>query len=405
MPLWWERNDLAYDSEGFLLFAGQRAADLARASGAPAFFYSRARALAKMQTIRSALDMAELARHTLFYAMKANRFMPLLTGLAESRLCGVDVCSPAEITRALACGFREEDISFTGTSVSEADLDIICRHPGIMLNCDSQSMLRRVAARKVFRRVGLRINPAIGVGYGNNQLLAYSGKATTKFGIYAEQFDETIRLAGKLGLEITRIHFHTGCGYLRDQLPVFENILKECAAFIAKLPGIEAINIGGGLGVRLTESDRELDLDEWAAVIKRQLGDFHAEIHAEPGDAIIKDAGILVLEVNTVEKKKDTLFVGVNGGFNIACEPAYYSMPSEVAPLCLRAPKEEAYAKCVPVTIAGNINEALDIWYRDIPLPELREGDKIALLNSGGYAGAMSSNHCMRGAFTERLLL
>ena len=57
-----------------------------------------------------------------------------------------------------------------------------------------------------------------------------------------------------------------------------------------------------------------------------------------------------------------------------------------------------------PVTIAGNINEALDIWAADQPMPELREGDPVAFLNAGGYGASMSSNHCMRGEFAERLL-
>ena len=56
------------------------------------------------------------------------------------------------------------------------------------------------------------------------------------------------------------------------------------------------------------------------------------------------------------------------------------------------------------VTIAGTINEALDIWARDVLLPPVREGDYIAFINAGGYASAMSSNHCRRGEFTERLL-
>jgi len=40
----------------------------------------------------------------------------------------------------------------------------------------------------------------------------------------------------------------------------------------------------------------------------------------------------------------------------------------------------------------------------EVPDPELREGDRIAFLNAGGYGASMSSNHCMRGEFTERLL-
>jgi diaminopimelate decarboxylase len=57
------------------------------------------------------------------------------------------------------------------------------------------------------------------------------------------------------------------------------------------------------------------------------------------------------------------------------------------------------------VTIAGNINEALDLLAEDVVLPALREGDLLALLNVGGYGSASSSNHCMRGQFAEYLLL
>lgn len=67
-------------------------------------------------------------------------------------------------------------------------------------------------------------------------------------------------------------------------------------------------------------------------------------------------------------------------------------------------PRGSDTAAWKPVTIAGNINEALDIWAHAKPMPELREGDRIAFLNAGGYGAAMSSNHCMRGDFTEMLL-
>jgi diaminopimelate decarboxylase len=53
------------------------------------------------------------------------------------------------------------------------------------------------------------------------------------------------------------------------------------------------------------------------------------------------------------------------------------------------------------MTIAGNINESIDLWAEDVALPPLREGDTIAFINAGGYGAAMSSNHCMRGEFTE----
>jgi diaminopimelate decarboxylase len=57
------------------------------------------------------------------------------------------------------------------------------------------------------------------------------------------------------------------------------------------------------------------------------------------------------------------------------------------------------------VTIAGNINEAMDLLAEDVELPPLAEADLLALLNVGGYGSASASNHCMRGEFREYLLL
>ena len=55
--------------------------------------------------------------------------------------------------------------------------------------------------------------------------------------------------------------------------------------------------------------------------------------------------------------------------------------------------------------MAGNINEALDIFAAGVPLPGVEAGDYLAFLNAGGYGSSMSSNHCLRGNFAEYLLL
>src|SRR3546814_13124482 len=78
-------------------------------------------------------------------------------------------------------------------------------------------------------------------------------------------------------------------------------------------------------------------------------------IAVEPGDYIVKDAGMLLLSVTDVEWKRDVRFVYVNGGFNLHPEPAFYDLPCEPVPCIARRGEREA------VTIAGNINEVLDI--------------------------------------------
>ena len=400
-PRWWERPDLGY-RDGSLQLGGHDLAELARRAGTPAFFYSAERVAERVGRLQNALDATGLVTR-IRYAMKANRFMPLLTLLRERGLCGIDACSPGELRLALQCGFTPEAVSYTNTSVSDGDLDILARYPELWINLDSISSIRRFGRRVRGagppRTIGLRVNPAVGVGYGDNQLLRYAGPATTKFGIYREQFAEALAVAREEGLRVRGIHFHTGCGYLSEQLPLWGEILRSCRWFLDQLEEPLVVNLGGGLGVPHRNGDRPIDLESWSALIGEVFGASGVEVWVEPGDFIVKDAGVLLLQVNTVEQKRDTLFVGLDGGFNLAMEPAFYQLPCHPLP-CRPRP-----GVARRVTLAGNINEALDLWARDIELPPLEEGDYLALINAGGYAAVMASNHCMRGNFSEYLLL
>jgi diaminopimelate decarboxylase len=101
-----------------------------------------------------------------------------------------------------------------------------------------------------------------------------------------------------------------------------------------------------------------------------------------------------------VEDKAGTRFAGIDAGLGIENLVAYYRTPLIVAPL-----RRGVGAPLERVTLAGNINEAMDLLAEDVLLPPLAEGDLLALLNAGGYGSAAASNHCMRGEFREYLLL
>lgn len=395
---WWTRPGLGYVGR-HLTLAGHDVGTLARRHGTPLYVYDGARIRDNLGRLRAALDRSGL-RTRVFYAMKSNRFAPLLAWLQGLGLCGIDTCSPAEVRHARVAGFEPAQISFTGTSLSDADLRDVLRHDGLILNLDSRHDIARMGALAPGRRVGLRINPGLGIGYRRNRLLRYAGGVGTKFGIHREQFAAALRQARAAGLVVEGLHVHTGCGFLTPQLPVLDQIFKACAWFVRQVPGLRYLNVGGGLGIPLVPGDRPLDLDAWAALVARHFGRLGCEIWCEPGDYLVKDAGVLLLEVNTVETKGRTLYAGVNGGFSIHLEPAFYQLP--LWPVPSRAPSPRAVLR--PTTIAGNINEALDILHRDALLPPLSNGDLLAFLNAGGYGASMASNHCLRGTFVEAFL-
>ena len=170
-PAWWQRDDLGYRA-GRLHFAGRDLQALAAQTGTPAFVYSAARVRANLERLQAALT-AEGVPHRVFYAIKANRFRPLLQAMRAWGLCGIDVCSPAELLYALELGFDAADISFTGHAVSNADLDVFARHPEVHVNCDALSTIRRLGERCPGRSIGIRVNPRVGAGY--NDKLHYAG--------------------------------------------------------------------------------------------------------------------------------------------------------------------------------------------------------------------------------------
>jgi diaminopimelate decarboxylase len=397
MPhLWWERDDLGY--RNYRLLSGQQdLQELAESSGTPAYAYNAARIQQNLMRLSNAF-MKKGIQFKIFYALKANRYLPLVTSLKLSGQCGVDVCSPGELLLARQAGFHENEITYTGTSVSDEDIECLKRHPGVRVNCDAISTLRRLGAQCPGRSVGIRINPRQGAGYHAG--LHYAGSKATKFGIYQDRFLEALEVACNCSLNIKTLHFHIGSGYRTNDLSTLDEILAGCRWFLDQSPGIDTLDIGGGLGVPLVEGQEPLDLDAWSKVIAGHANRQGLEIHLEPGDYMVKDAGVLLLQVNTVEEKGGKRFVGVNGGFNIQNLAAYYQTPFIVAPLKWKpdAPRQK-------ITLAGNINEAIDVLAEDIELPAISEGDYLALLNTGGYGSASSSNHCMRGRFSEYLLI
>ncbi len=390
---WWQRTGLEY-LDGRLHFAGRDVANIASSIGTPCYLYDIRRIGQNLSRLSGALKQA-LPAHRVFYAMKANRFPPILLFLKMTGECGVDVSSPGELLLARSMGFEERDISYTGTCVSRHDLEKILSFPGIKINCDSLTMIRKLGALPGPKEIGLRIDPGIGLGYQGNPKLTYSGSVISKFGIHLQELEKARDLADKMDLTITTLHFHCGCGYLNDQLKQLESILARVKECVALFPQLELLNVGGGLGVPLTSEDNHLDLDAWARTLAKEIGGLGLEVAVEPGAYIVQDAGILVLEVTMDETKAERRLVGVNGGFNINPEPAHYQIPLEPVP---SIPRQGTATRA---SVVGNLNEALDVWATEAILPPFKEGDLLAFLNAGAYGSSMASDHCKRGEIVE----
>ena len=395
-PTWWRRPGLDV-VDGSLSVNGADLEALAREHGTPLFVYDLARPAENLRALQDALSRTGL-RHTVRFALKASpdpAILAVVRGLGapgSATAVGIDACSPGEVLHALANGWEPAEISHTGTNVSERDLDVLLAHP-VRINLDAVSQLERVGRRAPGRTVGIRVNPGAGAGYTEH--LAYAGERPTKFGITADRLDDAIDAARRHSLVVDTMHFHAGSGWLGDQLAGFEQALVNATSFLDRLLAagcpIREVNVGGGLGRIARDDEAPVDLDAYAAVVARHLAPYDVTAAFEPGDFVMKDAGLLLGEVVTVEDRAGTRFVGLDVGWNVSCSYFIYRYAQEVLPV--RDPLRDRTQR---VTIAGHINEAGDVFAEDYPLAEVAEGDIVAILNQGGYDQAMSMTHCLR---------
>jgi diaminopimelate decarboxylase len=406
---WWARPGLEV-RDGRLAIAGRDAETIAREHGTPLYVYDLVRIEEQVRALQRALTGAGL-RHRIRFALKAQRepaFLRFLRGLGSPgtvESVGIDVCSPGELRWSLDHGWEPSEISYTGTNLSERDLDVIL-DAGVHLNVDLLSQLDRVGRRAPGSRVGIRVNPRIGAAYpGGGQ--SYAGDRPTKFGIYPERLDDAMAIVRRHGLVVDTVHVHAGYLFLSDALGQVRETARRVAEAARSLVDagcpIDEVNTGGGLGVPFRPGDEPLDLDAWSESLAKHLGPLDVVVGTEPGEFVAKECAVHLAEVVTVEDRDGTPFLGLDTGWNVLNEHFVYRIP--FFPILCRAADADPVA---PVTVAGHINEGSDLFAEDHPMPEVREGDVVAIPNVGSYNASMVSAHCLRPApasvfFTDRM--
>jgi diaminopimelate decarboxylase len=405
---WWTRPGLEA-RDGRLLVAGRDAEAVAREHGTPVFAYDLPRIEQQARRLIEAFERAGVP-FRLRLALKAQRNAEVLAFVRGLGAVGIDACSPGEVHHALEHGWSVEEISFTGTNLSATDVDALLE-TRVHVNLDLLSQLDRWGRCAPGTTVGIRVNPRAGASWSGLSAAEgeslYAKATATKFGVLLEQLDDAIAIAANHELTIDTVHAHVGDGFLTDGLPRFGVAIERVADMTRRVVDagheVREVNVGGGLGVPQRSEDETLDVDAYAELLTKHLGPLGVTIACEPGDYLAKESGILLAEVVTLDERDGVWFAGLDAGFNVAPEHFIYGALVPIV-LCRAADAEPTGT----YTVAGNINEGNDLWGEDVRLPELAEGDVLALLLVGAYGRSMHIEHCLRPpagtvAFTERI--
>lgn len=337
------------------------------------------------EAARSLLNLNSIDR--VLYAVKANGNAELLRVFDEE---GVDFecVSPGEV-KWLEEIFPDIDpgrILFTPNFAPREEYEWAVNH-GLQLTLDNLHPLKEWPELFKGKRLFVRLDP--GQGRGHHDHVKTAG-VHSKFGVPRFEVDELIQLVDAAGAEIVGIHAHSGSGI--SDPDTWRSIASELVKVAIRFPGVETIDLGGGLGIPEKPGDRPFDLvrmDETLGEIKKAYPRY--KLWIEPGRFLVARSGVLLTRVTQVKGKGDVRYVGVSTGMNSLIRPALYGAYHEIVNLTRL---DEAPSQTV--TVVGPICESGDRLGSDRLLPPSQEGDVILIANTGAYGYVMSSNYNRR---------
>ncbi|HEU4763973.1 MAG TPA: diaminopimelate decarboxylase [Gemmatimonadales bacterium] len=381
-----------------LRFSGVPLAAIAEAVGTPTYVYSAD----VIQRRYRALDEALAAvPHQICFAVKANSNLGVLRILRDAG-AGADLVSGGELRRALAAGFSPDQLVFSGVGKSRAELREAAETGVGHVNVESLEELDRLAevADEIGRHVavGVRVNPDV---TAETHPYISTGQGGIKFGVPADQVAEAVRRIGaRPRLRLTCLAMHLG-SQLVEPGPYAEGIarlLKLVAeARAAGARDLEAVDIGGGIGIRYAD-EPGMDLERFAAAVVTPLRPLGVTVYLEPGRYLVGPAGVLLTEVLYRKHSGGKDFVIVDAAMNDLLRPSLYQAWHGVVEV---TPKGRPVR---PVDVVGPICETGDFLALARPLPEVEPGERLAILGAGAYGFVMSSNYNTRGRAAEVLI-
>ncbi|MEB2337973.1 MAG: diaminopimelate decarboxylase [Nitrospirales bacterium] len=372
---------------------------VAKEVGTPCYVYSHNTLVQHFRTYDGAFKDIP---HIVAFAMKSNSNLAVLRLMAKEG-SGVDIVSGGELFRALKAGVPAEKIVFAGVGKSPEEIRDALKANILMFNVESSAELQAInevaASLGVRARVAFRINPDIDP---KTHPYISTGLKKSKFGIAADRAIEEFKLAASFSyIEVVGLHAHIGSQL--TQVTPFVEALKKVLGMVQALAEqgipIRYLNIGGGLGITYLDETPPHPKD-LAAAISPLVRDLKCVLIMEPGRVIVGNAGVLVTKVLYTKTGETKRFLIVDAAMNDLIRPSLYDAYHDIRPLSERV----AQAQKQTVDVVGPVCESGDFLAKDRALPEMSEGDLMAVMSAGAYGFVMSSNYNSRPRVPEVLV-
>jgi diaminopimelate decarboxylase len=372
--------------------------DIAASAGTPSYVYDAAAIRAAYATLDTAFDGYP---HAIHYALKANSALAIVR-LLHDLGSHADANSLGEVDVAMRCGFRPDQIVFTGVGKSAAEIDRAVSLGLLAINVESPGELDRIDQRAIAldatARVALRVNPDIDA---KSHPHISTGLKSNKFGVPIDEAPALFReMASRRGLQPVGAHVHIG-----SQITTLDPLSKAAEAVVAlardlRIEGIELqhLDMGGGLGISYDGSP-VVDPASYVRALVAATRGSGLKVAIEPGRVLVGPAGVLLTTVVDVKQFPGAKrFVVLDAGMTELMRPALYNAFHRIEPLVPRDGER------VPVDIVGPICESTDAYARDRDFPPVEVGDLVVVRDVGAYGAVMGHTYLRRPLPPEVLI-
>lgn len=365
--------------------------------GSPLYILDEVTLRTACRQYREALARYYPGESLVLYASKAWSCLAVCA-IAASEGLGIDVVSGGELYTALQSGVDADKIYFHGNNKSTAELE-----QGIESGCtivvDNWLELRNLAELAQAAqptRIAIRLTP--GIECHTHEYIR-TGHLDSKFGFDPNSLDEVFAfISQKPNLNCISLHAHIGSQIFESQ--PHKDLAGVLVDYLTKAShydlSISELNVGGGLGIRYTESDDPPSIDTWvqgvceamvSACERQQLP--LPKLLCEPGRSLI---GSTCVTAYTLGSRKVVpqirTYVAVDGGMSDNPRPiTYQSLYRVVVANRMSAPLTET------LTIAGKHCESGDVLIKEATLPKTEPGDIFVIMSTGAYNYSMASNY------------
>jgi diaminopimelate decarboxylase len=381
-----------------LEIGGCDVADLVARFGSPLYILDEDSVRAAASQYREAFKRYWAGDSLVLYASKAWSCLAVCA-IAGSEGLGIDVVSGGELYTALQAGVPGDKLYFHGNNKSLEELRFAV-DSGCTIMVDNWLEMSTVVdiskAKSEPVRIMLRFTP--GIECHTHEYIR-TGHLDSKFGFDPDQVEQVFDyLRQQSNVDCVGLHAHIGSQIFelephRDLAGVLVGWYKLALSY--GLP-VEQLNVGGGLGIRYTESDDPPSIDAWVKVICEAMTEACKaqdvplpRLLSEPGRSLIGSACVTAYTIGSQKVIPEIrTYLAVDGGMSDNPRPiTYQSVYRAVVANRMKDPLTET------VTVAGKHCESGDILIKSAKLPASHPGDILVVMATGAYNYSMASNY------------